>query len=88
MTSIGDYTKGILVLLGNRENSDDFCRDLRMRIFILATSLESNKNSGEKGLLLGSKFRSLDCLPFYWGVILGWGETKVNCYLVDFQTSR
>ena len=27
-------------------------------------------------------------MPFYWGVILGWGEPKVNCYLVDLHTSR
>ena len=74
--------------------------ELRMRIFIL---LGSNENSlGEKAILLGSsedsmakslflfgkKFRSLGCLPLYWGIIRGWGETKVDCYLVAFQTLR
>ena len=76
---------GILILLGNKENFDD-CGELRMRIFIL---LGSNKNYvGEEGLLLGSRSRSLGCMPLYWGINLGWGETKVNCYLVDFQASR
>ena len=27
-------------------------------------------------------------MPLYWGVILGWGDTKVNYYLVAFQASR
>ena len=81
MTSTGDYTMGILVPLGNKENSDGTCGELIKRIFIL---LGSNENSGEEGLLLGSKSRSLDYLPLYWGVILGWGKTKVSCCLVDF----
>ena len=34
------------------------------------------------------EFRSLGCMPIYWGVTLGWGETKVNRCLVDFQASR
>ena len=59
-----------------------------MRIFILATSLGSKKNYGEEGLLLGSKFRILGCKLLYWGINLGWGETKVICYLVDSQTLR
>ena len=41
MTSTGDYTKEILDLLENKEDSDDFCRELRMRIFIL---LGNNEN--------------------------------------------
>ena len=40
----------ILIRLGNRENSDDFCEELRMRIFIL---LRSNENFGN--FMLGSK---------------------------------
>ena len=40
---LGITQKGILDLLGNRENSNDFCGELRMRIFIL---LRSNENSG------------------------------------------
>ena len=43
LMSTGDYTMGNLTPLGNRENSDDFCGELRMRIFILATSLGNNK---------------------------------------------
>ena len=31
------------------------------------------------------KFRGFGRLPLYWGVTLCWGETKVNCYLVDLQ---
>ena len=42
MTSTKDYTMGILVPLGNKENSDDFCGELIKRIFIL---LGSNENS-------------------------------------------
>ena len=33
-------------------------------------------------------WKSFGRLPLYWGVILGWGETKVNRYLVNFQASR
>ena len=44
ITMAGDYTKGILTRLGNRENSDGFCGELRMRIFIL---LRSNENFGD-----------------------------------------
>ena len=40
---------GILTRLGNRENYDDFCGELRMRIFIL---LRGNKNFGD--FMLGS----------------------------------
>ena len=47
MTSTGDYTKEILVLLGNKENYDDFCRELKKRICNL---LGSNENS------VGKKF--------------------------------
>ena len=52
MTSTGDYTMRILILLGNRENSDDFSGESRMRVFIL---LASNKNSMGK-------------MAYYWGV--------------------
>ena len=48
MTYSGDYTMGILILLGNRGNPDDFCGELRMRIFILLR----NKLCVEEGLLL------------------------------------
>ena len=41
---------GILTRLGNRENSDDFSGELRMRIFIL---LGENENFGN--FMLGSK---------------------------------
>ena len=41
MSSTGDYTKEILTRLGNRENFDDFCEELRMRIFILLRGNES-----------------------------------------------
>ena len=44
MNMVGDFTMGILTRLGNRENSDDFCGGLRMRIFIL---LRSNENFGD-----------------------------------------
>ena len=27
-------------------------------------------------------------MSIYWGIILGWGETKFNCYLVDSQILR
>ena len=27
-------------------------------------------------------------MPIYWGINLGWGESKVSCYLVDSQISR
>ena len=67
-----------------------------MRIFILLGShdnfgdlmLGSNEDSVGKSLLLGVGSGVFGCLPLYWEVILGWGETKVNCYLVDFQASR
>ena len=44
MTSTGDHTKENLDLLENKENSDDFYGELRMRIFIL---LRSNENFGD-----------------------------------------
>ena len=51
MTSTGDYIMGILVPLGNKENSDDFFRELIKRIFIL---LGSNENSvGKKAYCWG-----------------------------------
>ena len=49
MTSTGGNTMGILILLGNKESFDDFCVELRMRIFIL---LGSHDNFGD--LMLGS----------------------------------
>ena len=53
MTSTGDHTMGILILLGNKENSDDFCGELIKIIFIL---LGSNENSvGKKNLSLFGK---------------------------------
>ena len=41
MTSTGDYTKEILDLLENKEDSDDFCGELRMRTSILLRSNET-----------------------------------------------
>ena len=86
MTSTGDYTMGNLAPLGNKENSDDFCGELTKRIFIL---LGSNKNSvGKKAYCWGVGSGVCVVCHSTGGIILGWGETKVNCYLVDFQTSR
>ena len=93
----------ILIRLGNKENSDDFCEKLRIRCFIPSGSNEDSGNfTGESRMrifiLLGSKNsvgKKAYCrgvgsgvfgrLSLYWGIILGWGETKVNHYLVDFQ---
>ena len=72
--------------MGNPENFNDFYWGLLMGVFVLSRSY---KNSvGEKLSPVWKKFRSFGRLPLYWGVTLGWGETKVNCYLVDSQALR
>ena len=65
MTSTGGYTMEILVPLGNKENSDDFYAELRMRIFIL---LGSNKNS------VGKKAYCWGVGPGVWVVFHSTGE--------------
>ena len=79
----GELRMRIFILLGRNENFGDFIGELKMRIFIL---LKSNENSvGKKAYCWRVGSGVFGCLPLNWGIILGWGETKVNCYLVDFQ---
>ena len=83
------------ICFGNPENFNDFYWGLLTGVFVLS---RSNKTLWEKvypvmktlwgKAFSAGEFRSLGCMPIYWGVTLGWGETKVNCYLVDFQVSR
>ena len=40
---------------------------------------------GKSLFLFGKSFGRL---PLYWGVILGWGETEVSRYPIDFQASK
>ena len=72
MTSTGDYTMEILVPLGNKENSDDLCGELRMRIF---NPLGSNENFGDfTGELRMRIFTLLKNKKTVWGRRLTAGE--------------
>ena len=86
-------------MLGNKEDPDNFTGESRMRIFILLGSKNSvGKKAycwrvssgiwGKKLIPVWKKFRSLGCMPLYWGIILAGDKTKANCYLVNSQTLR
>ena len=73
--STGDQTKENLDLLENKEDSDGFYRELRMRIFILLRSENFGNFTGESRMRI---FNLLGSEKTLWGVAILL-ESKLSC---------